>query len=171
MFCRNCGKKLIDSAKYCDSCGTPVDTTPNNNTTTPVVYEETAKNNIPENSEEKDIENNKLISVLAYLGLFVLIPIFAAKDSPFARFHSNQGLVLLLAGVILTFIYPVFYLFFLVSLMFTGARISGMIFVLITAIFLILIAVMFILTILGIVNALTGKKKPLPLIGRITILK
>ena len=142
-----------------------------NNTTTPVVYEETAKNNIPENSEEKDIENNKLISVLAYLGLFVLIPIFAAKDSPFARFHSNQGLVLLLAGVILTFIYPVFYLFFFVSLMFTGARISGMIFVLITAIFLILIAVMFILTILGIVNALTGKKKPLPLIGRITILK
>jgi hypothetical protein len=31
--------------------------------------------------------------------------------------------------------------------------------------------IMLILAILGIVNALTGKKKALPLIGRITILK
>ncbi|MBE6008679.1 MAG: zinc-ribbon domain-containing protein [Lachnospiraceae bacterium] len=171
MFCRNCGKKLIEGSKFCDICGTPVDTTPNNDTTTPAVYEETIKKTIPESNEQRDIENNKLISVLAYLGIFVLIPIFAAKDSPFAKFHSNQGLVLLLSEVILCFIYPVLYMIFFLSLMFTGSSVSGLIFLIVTILFLLLLMIIFIFIILGIVNALTGKKKSLPIIGRITILK
>ena len=45
----------------------------------------------------KDAQDNKAMGILAYLGILVLVPIFAAKESPFARFHANQGLVLLIA--------------------------------------------------------------------------
>ena len=37
----------------------------------------------------KDIEKNKIMAVLAYI--IFLIPLLAAKDSPFAKFHTNQG--------------------------------------------------------------------------------
>lgn len=39
------------------------------------------------------------MAVLAYFGILVLIPILAAKESKFARFHANQGLILLITGV------------------------------------------------------------------------
>ena len=47
-----------------------------------------------------DIKNNTVMGVLAYLGILVLIPAFAAKESRFARFHANQGLILFIAEVI-----------------------------------------------------------------------
>ena len=80
------------------------------------------------NNEQKDIEDNKFMSVLAYLGLFVLIPIFAAKDSDFARFHSNQGLVLLITGFIISLIYPVLTLFFYFALFLFSGRIATLFF-------------------------------------------
>ena len=43
--------------------------------------------------EAQDIQNNKVMSILAYIGILVLVPIFAAKDSKAARFNANQGLV------------------------------------------------------------------------------
>ena len=27
MYCRNCGKEISDKARFCDSCGTPADST------------------------------------------------------------------------------------------------------------------------------------------------
>lgn len=41
--------------------------------------------------DPRDIQNNKVMAILAYFGILVLIPIFAAKESKFARFHANQG--------------------------------------------------------------------------------
>ena len=49
---------------------------------------------------QQDIDQNKIMGILSYFGILVLIPIFAAKESPFARFHANQGLVLLVAGIL-----------------------------------------------------------------------
>jgi len=46
-------------------------------------------------SDEKDIEDNKLIAALSYLGILVLIPLLAKKESKFAQFHAKQGLVFL----------------------------------------------------------------------------
>ncbi len=40
-----------------------------------------------------DVAQNKVMAVLAYFGLLVLLPIFLAKDSKYARFHINQGLL------------------------------------------------------------------------------
>ena len=49
--------------------------------------------------QESDVEQNKLMAVLSYFSLLVLLPILCAKDSKYARFHANQGLMLLLVSM------------------------------------------------------------------------
>jgi fumarate reductase subunit D len=39
---------------------------------------------------------DKIMLVLAYLGLLSLIPLLTVKDSPFVQYHSKQGLMLFL---------------------------------------------------------------------------
>ncbi len=99
-----------------------------------------------------DAESNKVMGILAYLGILVLVPILAAKESAFARFHANQGLVLLLlwaATWILGMMLP-----------------WGM-----GMIIMVLQIAIFVLAIIGIINAVGGKMKPLPVVGNITLLK
>ena len=97
-------------------------------------------------------DNDKLMGVLAYLGILVLVPLLSAKDSPFAQYHANQGLVLLIAGVIVgaASAFPIIGWFIV-------GPIGGIL--------------LFILAIMGIINAANGEMKPLPLIGQYTILK
>src|SRR5689334_12413568 len=54
----------------------------------------------PPLSDAADIEQNKVYAVLAYIGLLFLVPLFAAPNSKFARYHTNQGIVLFIAAVI-----------------------------------------------------------------------
>ncbi len=106
-------------------------------------------------ADKNDVEKNKVFAVLAYFGLLCLLPILAAKDSKYAMFHGNQGLVLLIAEVILGFSW-VFLLFIPVI----GWLIGFAAWVLIL-----------VLAIMGIVSAANGEMKPLPVIGEIKILK
>ncbi|MFP4368623.1 MAG: DUF4870 domain-containing protein [Bacteroidota bacterium] len=103
--------------------------------------------------DPKDIEDNKIMGVLAYLIFF--LPLLAAKDSKWAYYHANQGLVLLLFAI--------------------GVNIVGIIldFIPILGWLLHFILVIFILVlvVVGMINASAGKAKPLPLIGGIKILK
>ena len=50
--------------------------------------------------DSADIEQNKVMAVLAYIGPLVLVPILAAKDSKFAKFHANQGLTLFICSFV-----------------------------------------------------------------------
>jgi hypothetical protein len=120
---------------------------------------------------QQDAQANKVFAVLAYLGILVLVPIFAAKDSRFARYHANQGLILAIAGIVYGIAYSI-----LSGVLFGVAAASGSVtvFGIVTLVigilgFAFLIYVVF--AILGIVNAAKGVEKPLPLIGGITILK
>ena len=54
-----------------------------------------------EEMDPADVNANKVMGVLAYLGILVLIPIFAAKGSKFARSHANQGLILLILEIVI----------------------------------------------------------------------
>ncbi|MDR0990739.1 MAG: hypothetical protein LBL92_05205, partial [Propionibacteriaceae bacterium] len=45
-------------------------------------------------SRDEDIQKNKGMAVLSYIGILVLIPLLAAKNSSYARFHAGQGLTL-----------------------------------------------------------------------------
>lgn len=105
----------------------------------------------PINSDSKDIENNKIFAVLAYIIFF--LPMLAAKDSKFAMYHANQGLILFLTAV--------------------AVNVVGS-FIPILGWFLILpfgnLAIMA-WAVLGIIAAAKGETKPLPLIGSFNILK
>ena len=52
----------------------------------------------------KDIEENKTITFLSYLGILALIPLLVKQDSPFAQFHAKQGIVLFVCWFILSWI-------------------------------------------------------------------
>lgn len=105
-------------------------------------------------ADPQDVQANKVMAILAYFGLLVLIPLFAAKESPFARFHANQGLILLIAGfviwlvsMVLTFVSPFFGIISLLNI------------------------VILVFAIIGIINAAKGEMKELPLVGKFRIIK
>lgn len=112
--------------------------------------------------DKDDIEKNKVLCIFAYLSWLVIIPILAAKDSKFAKFHSNQGLVLFLVSLVWGVIYGVlaFILHFIPVL-------GAILIALLSLVHLVYLA----LIILGIVNVLNGEAKELPIIGKIRILK
>ncbi len=110
-----------------------------------------------------DAEDNKVMAILAYISILVFVPIFAAKESKFARFHANQGLVLLIFEAVLGIVLGV------VSGISTALLpVTGMIFNLLG--WVVELAVL-VLAFFGIINAVTGKAKELPIIGSIKILK
>jgi uncharacterized membrane protein len=100
--------------------------------------------------EPADIQSNKLMAVVAYILFFV--PLLAAKDSRFAMYHANQGLLLLIASVGVNIVLGI--IPFVGWLLLPLANL-----------------VIFIFLILGIVAAAQGQAKPLPWIGKFTILK
>ena len=104
-----------------------------------------------------DVGRNKGMAILAYFGLLVLIPLLAARDSKFARFHSNQGLILAIVEVLLSAIFvPLGWI-----------PLVGWIFRVIYG----LIGIpLLILAILGIINAANGRAKELPIIGGIHLI-
>ena len=90
---------------------------------------------------DEDIQANKYMAILSYFGIFLLIPMLARKDSEFCRFHVNQGILLLILNLVVAVLSRIVSLLVLVFM------------------------------ILGIVNCVQGKVKPLPLIGNIQIYK
>ena len=99
-------------------------------------------------NKNKDIEENKLWAVVAYLGILFVLPLLLKKDSEYAQYHSRQGLVLFISAVIWGIVSAVPF-------------IGWFIIMPIGAVFF------FVLWLIGVVNALSGKAKPLPLIGRL----
>lgn len=110
-----------------------------------------------------DIEANKILSLFSYIGFLFIIPLICASNSKFAKFHANQGLVLFLFEIVLGVVTSVI-AFILGIIPFIGAFISWIIGTVVGLVTLVL-------AILGIVNAVCGKAKKLPIIGGITIIK
>lgn len=113
-------------------------------------------------SEAEDIEKNKIFAILAYLGILFLVPLLAAPQSKFARYHTNQGIILCIASIIVG-IAALIVTFILSFIPFVGC--IGVILVPAVGIGSL------VLTVLGIINAANGQCKPLPLIGQYTLLK
>ena len=111
--------------------------------------------------DPKDAQDNKVMAILAYLGFpLVLVPILAAKESPFARYHANQGIILCIAGMALGFVVSI--LMFI--LLFIAPALS--------VIAYLVTIILPVLAVLGIINAVKGECKPLPIIGNLfTIIK
>lgn len=103
----------------------------------------------PQQANQSDAEKNKAMAIVGYIiPILFFIPLVSdAKNSPFAKFHANQQLNLLIAAVVVNIvggIIPFIGWFILLPL---------------GTIFLIVVAIM------GIINASKGEMKELPLIG------
>ncbi len=94
-------------------------------------------------------ETNKMICALAYILFFV--PLIADSENSEYRFHANQGLILFLAGIILTFVGMIPFIGWVLAPIFGIA--------------------ILVFAIMGIVNALNGNMKELPLIGKFQLIK
>lgn len=55
--------------------------------------------------DSKDVEENKLIAAIGYVGILCLIPLLAKKESKFAQEHGKQGLILLIVWIVGSFIF------------------------------------------------------------------
>ena len=102
-----------------------------------------------------DVDKNKPMAIIGYIvSILFFIPLVTeAKNSPFAKFHANQQLVLLIGWVV-------------VNLVGGMIPILGWLIILpLGNIFLLVLAIM------GIINAAKGEMKPLPVIGKINLIK
>lgn len=55
--------------------------------------------------DKKDIDDNKLLACLSYVGILFLIPLLAKKDSKFCQEHAKQGLILFIVWIVGSFIF------------------------------------------------------------------
>ena len=51
--------------------------------------------------DPKDVEENKVIACLSYVGILFLIPMLAKKDSRFCQENAKQGIVMFIAGLLM----------------------------------------------------------------------
>ena len=112
--------------------------------------------------DRTDVEKNKLMAVLSYLGILVVIPIIVAPDSKFVRYHANQGLMLLITSAVYGALMKI------LALVVSWIPIVGAIIVSLASL---IGVVLFVFVILGVINAAQGKAKELPIIGGYRILK
>jgi uncharacterized membrane protein len=108
--------------------------------------------------DKADVDKNKVMAILAYIGILVLVPLLAAKESPFARYHTNQGLVLFIGAVICWV--PLMILDVIPLVNCVGLILTVLLWICVIT-----------MMILGIVHAANGQMKPLPVIGKFKILK
>ncbi len=190
-FCENCGSPLEENLKFCPNCGTRLQAAPAAPAEAPFAEPAPAAPEVPveepaaavppvqekiENAfrqvsdtadtsaaySTQQVSEGKVMAVLAYFSILVLIPLFAAKDKPFARFHTNQGLILLIAEILWSIVDGI------IGKILGGVPLLGGLWGVIDA--LVGIAI-FVLAILGIINAAKGRAKELPFLGAFRILK
>jgi uncharacterized membrane protein len=89
----------------------------------------------------EEIEKGKVMAILGYLICFIL-PLLAARDNKYAMYHQEQIFVIIILYVIGA----------ITSVIFIGFAVY-------------LFA--FVLWIMGLINAITGKYAPLPLVGKL----
>lgn len=106
--------------------------------------EDTAKNTVE--VDKKDIEENKTMAIVAYLGLIGIIVVLATgahTKSPFVKFHLNQSLPLMIASALC--VIPLLNIIIGIALL--------------------------VLWLMGIIAASQGEMKRLPLVGNLELIK
>ncbi|MFZ2253242.1 MAG: hypothetical protein WAW13_03665 [Minisyncoccia bacterium] len=107
------------------------------------------ENNQDQNATQAPVvqaDNSTLMSVLAYIGILVLVPLLVSKDNETVKFHIKQGLVLLVIeagvwvlGMMMWSLYPLLSIINIATL---------------------------VLSIIGIVNVVQKKQSELPVVGQ-----
>lgn len=182
-YCRNCGAYVPDWAENCPACDTPVKQTaqPKKEKKPPktaktasagaqtrreepkyerretahrdggtYTYDGSRRDKYAE-SYDADVRENQGLGYLCYLGPLLVIPLLLKPKSRFLRYHCNQGLLLLIFAALVSICDGFAGIGWLIGI---AGSIASVIWL-----------------IQGLVNVSKGVRRPLPLIGEITILK
>lgn len=90
--------------------------------------------------DAKDVEENKGLAALSYIFILFLIPLLTKKDSKFCQAHAKQGLVMCIVDVVASFLVVIPVIGWLLSLL------------------------VFVVSIIALINALQGKYWPIPVV-------
>lgn len=99
----------------------------------------------------EDANKNRGLGILCYIGPLFLFPLLTRRNSPYIRYHANQGLALFIAEIVINICYTIPVIGWLVG------TVGG-----------ILALISFIS---GIANAANGRMKPIPFFGGINLIK
>ena len=105
-------------------------------------------------------KRDRIMNILCYLGFLWLIPYFKARNRENVRFHVSQGLTLLVIEVIVAVLKKVLIALIPIGLL---QGILGFVFTIAEALLIVLMVV-------GILNVVNEREKPLPVIGYIKLL-
>lgn len=162
-YCSKCGQEIPEGMRYCTACGADSGV----NGTDGGARRDGSANfeqildaeDYTASFDPSDIRDNKIYAVLAYLGILVLIPLLAARKSPFARFHTEQGFLLFILGAAKEIVFKILYTILRGTMFGVGAAA-------VHTLSWVASILLFIWAVIGIVNAVQGKAKELPLIGK-----
>ena len=121
-FCKNCGAQINDGVRFCAKCGTPM--TPPAASVPPAYKPAPApkprrKSDFTDEIDEQDRKDNKLLAMLLYVGsilpifamfieqmfapffslLFIILAKVAKPESKMIHFHANQALLVVLLNL------------------------------------------------------------------------
>lgn len=116
-----------------------------------------------ESFDSNDVAANKVAAVLAYFGVLVVVTMIIAPNSKYARYHANQGVCLLITGVVFMIAKNIVQAI-LGVIPIIGGLAAGL-FTFAGSIVILALAI------IGIMNAAKGEAKELPFIGQFQLLK
>ena len=129
---------------------------------------------ISEEFSKEEVEDNKLLGVLSYCGVFALIPYFSNRKSKYVEFHSIQGMNLLITMICYIITYSLLSLIKVTRYVIdwgymVGSKKVTPLWITLPMTFIGIL--IFIIMIYGIINACNGKSKTLPIINKIKVIK
>ena len=160
-FCSHCGINVSDGKTYCPYCGQSVKAHVYNNARGEKAYEGNGNAHTADWQDynryrddgfsKRDVDENRIVAMLSYFNILLIIPLLLKPRSQYVRFHCNQGILLLLMTILISII--------------SKSPFLGGLFGFVGSIFV------FLCFAYGVLNALTGNARPLPIIGMFTIIK
>ena len=197
LFCENCGMQIPQGAASCPSCNEPVGAAQPQ--PQPQQYQQPQEQPPPSAGQQPPPfagqqpppfagqqppyqqgyppygnagagQNDKTMSILAYIFFFVPLIAGAYKTSPSVKFHTNQGTLLFIVSAGYSIISIILNAVIKVNVItiFGIVRYTPL---WLTAILGLLSLPLIGLCVLGIVNAVNDRMNPLPVIGNFTIIK
>ena len=152
-FCANCGTQYDEGVKFCPGCGaaTAAPEQPQQQAYQAPQQEAYQQPNYQQPNYQQPVyaaaPANKTMAMLAVIfPILFFLPLVAGEKTEFDTFWANQALLLLIMGVVASI---------------TAAIIIGVV----IGIF------QFVVWIMAIIAVCKGEMKPLPLVGKITIIK
>ena len=158
MRCNNCGNEVTTEGTNCPFCGFPLyagyqqaqGAQYNQNYQQPQGFQQNQGNQ--SGSFSMDPKTAAIVCYLTWIGLVIAL-LSADRSDPFFRFHLNNVFVLIISGCI----------FGVASVILVFIPILGWLAIMAGSIFLTVCLIM------GLINAINGECKPLPLLGSFKI--